>query len=55
MICYPESASHTQPDLDQKTIITRILEVCFVINLNDAGLSVYLISWLNFRIWSNGL
>lgn len=27
MICYPDSASHTQPDLDQKTMITRLLEV----------------------------
>lgn len=27
MICYPDSASHTSPDLDQKTMITRLLEV----------------------------
>lgn len=27
MICYPDSASHTHPDIDQKTMITRLLEV----------------------------
>ncbi|XP_026323522.1 mediator of RNA polymerase II transcription subunit 12-like isoform X2 [Hyposmocoma kahamanoa] len=42
MICYPDSASHTQPDLDQKTMITRLLE-----NLEQWSLRM---SWLDLQL-----
>ncbi|XP_063890772.1 mediator of RNA polymerase II transcription subunit 12 isoform X1 [Helicoverpa armigera] len=42
MICYPESASHTHPDLDQKTMITRLLE-----NLEQWSLRM---SWLDLQL-----
>ncbi|KOB66209.1 Mediator of RNA polymerase II transcription subunit 12 [Operophtera brumata] len=42
MICYPDSASHTHPDLDQKTMITRLLE-----NLEQWSLRM---SWLDLQL-----
>ncbi|XP_045454352.1 mediator of RNA polymerase II transcription subunit 12-like [Melitaea cinxia] len=42
MICYPDSASHTHPDLDQKTMITRLLE-----NLEQWSLPM---SWLDLQL-----
>ncbi|KAJ0181317.1 hypothetical protein K1T71_003402 [Dendrolimus kikuchii] len=42
MICYPDTASHTNPDLDQKTMITRLLE-----NLEQWSLRM---SWLDLQL-----
>ncbi|KAJ2943837.1 hypothetical protein O0L34_g8164 [Tuta absoluta] len=47
MICYPETASHTHPDLDQKTMITRLLE-----NLEQWSLRM---SWLDLQLMYNQL
>ncbi|KPJ13735.1 Mediator of RNA polymerase II transcription subunit 12 [Papilio machaon] len=45
MICYPDTASHTHPDLDQKTMITRLLE-----NLEQWSLRM---SWLDLQLMFN--